>query len=184
MPRIAGSEFFRICLRIGNLTFGGGDPTIAVLHRELVERRSSLTPDEYAVAFTMARLTPGTNMLAFAAAAGWTLLGLAGACIAVVAMSAPSAVLVVWITKAYESWKTNTLAMAAIRGVIAAAVGMMLAAAWALIRPKLRRASRLQPLVLFVAAILLMVLTSLGPVTVLGLSAIAGWFWGRGGTRT
>src|SRR5581483_6974984 len=59
-----------VFFRIGNTTFGGGDPTMAALRRELVERKEWLTDEDYATAFALARVTPGTNVVAFCAAAG------------------------------------------------------------------------------------------------------------------
>ena len=75
----------RLFLRVGVTVFGGGDPTIAILQREFY-RRDWLNPERFAIAFGLARLTPGTNVLAFCAAAGWYLLGLGGALAAVLAI--------------------------------------------------------------------------------------------------
>src|SRR5579884_1999136 len=51
--------------RVGNMTFGGGDPTLAALHSELVGVRKWITVDQYGLVFALARITPGTNLLAF-----------------------------------------------------------------------------------------------------------------------
>src|SRR4051812_48077548 len=72
-------ELTAIYFRIGNTTFGGGVPTIAALQRELVDRKGWLSHEEYGLAFALARVTPGTNILAFVAATGAQILGLAGA---------------------------------------------------------------------------------------------------------
>ena len=64
----------RLFARVGVTVFGGGDPTIAILQREFY-RREWLSPEKFAIAFGLARLTPGTNVLAFCAAAGWYILG-------------------------------------------------------------------------------------------------------------
>ncbi len=64
-----------IFLRIGNTTFGGGLPTIAALQRELVEQRAWLSQEDYALAFSLARVTPGTNVIAFCTAVGAQILG-------------------------------------------------------------------------------------------------------------
>jgi len=171
-----------IFLRIGNLTFGGGDPTMAALERELVERRRWLTPEQYGVSYGLARITPGTNVLAFCAAAAWFVRGWLGALISVFAATAPSAVLVLWLTHVYEVLKGNPLATGAISGLLAAAVGMMGAAAWNLVRPHVRRTSWLRPLVLVAGSILLLLRFSVPPVQVLGMAALAGLFW-RGAGR-
>ena len=57
----------RLYLKIGNTTFGGGDPTMALLQRELIGRQW-ITRDDFALAYSLARVTPGTNILAFCAA--------------------------------------------------------------------------------------------------------------------
>lgn len=167
--------------RILNLTFGGGDPTMAALERELVSRRGWLTSADYGLAFGLARLTPGTNVLAFCAAVAWLLRGWAGAVLAVVAGSAPSAVLVVWLTYAYQVLKGNALAMSAIGGLLASAVGMMLAASWNLVVPRVRRGKWLRALVIVGGSILLLLRFSLSPILVLALGAAAGFFWREAG---
>ncbi len=107
-------------LRVGNLTFGGGDPTMAALQRELVVSRGWLTPDRYGLIYSLARATPGTNLLAFCAGIGWQLARLRGALAAVLSASIPCAAAVVWFTYVYTLWRSNTLAMSAIGGTLAA----------------------------------------------------------------
>ena len=82
-------------LRVGNLTFGGGDPTMAALHRELVVSHRWLTPERYGLIYSLARATPGTNLLAFCAGVGWQLARLRGALAAVLSASIPCAAAVV-----------------------------------------------------------------------------------------
>ena len=74
-PRL--SDIALLFLRIANTTFGGGDPTMAALQREY-DRRNWIDADQFSVAFGLARITPGTNMVAFCAATGWYLRGMAG----------------------------------------------------------------------------------------------------------
>ena len=106
--------------RVGNLTFGGGDPTMAALYSELVTTRGWLAPETYGLVYALARITPGTNVLAFCAGAAWELAGWPGALLAVLAAAVPSAVCVVLLTLGYEAWKQNAVAMAAIAGTLAA----------------------------------------------------------------
>ena len=177
MPSIPLAEFLSVFLRAGNLTFGGGDPTMAVLHRETVERRPWLSPEQYGMAYGLARVTPGTNILAFCAAVGWYLLRWPGAVIAVLAVSAPSGVLVAWLTASYESVKTHPLVAAALGGAVAAAIGMMCAAAWKLVSPHLRRGRTARTLIIFLGSGLLLWRFSLSPLAILALAAAAGWLW-------
>src|SRR6266849_886477 len=120
MPRPRLMQATLLFLRVGNTTFGGGDPTIAVLQREF-DRRKWIAPEQFSIAFGLGRITPGTNILAFCAAAGWYLLGLAGAVAAVLAVTVPSSVLVILLTRAYEVGARSALASAVISAMVAAA---------------------------------------------------------------
>ena len=166
-----------IYLRIGNLTFGGGDPTIAALQRELVVRKGWLGSGQFALAFSLARVTPGTNMLAFCAGAAWYLLGWPGAIAAVCAATIPSAILAVWLTRVFEIGSANPLSLGAINGTLSAAVGMMIAAAWLLARPRFRAGQRLRTLILVAGPAVLLLFFNFPPVAVLGLAVIAGLLW-------
>jgi hypothetical protein len=70
MTRPSLGRLTRAFVRIGNTTFGGGDTTMAALQREFIDRRGWITQEDYAVAFSLARITPGTNVVAFCAAVG------------------------------------------------------------------------------------------------------------------
>jgi len=167
-------------LRAGTFTFGGGNPTMAALFTDLVTIRRWITAEQYGVAYALARLTPGTNLLAFGAGVAWLIAGWGGAALAVFGMSAPAAVLAVLLTNGYEAWKHNAVAMSAIAGILAASVGLMAASAWQLVGPHLgsrdwRRTVR--ALALASGALLLASVLQMPPIQVLLLAAGAGFFW-------
>ena len=164
-------------LRIVNLTFGGGDPTMAALQRELVERRGWLAAEKYGLSYGLARVTPGTNLLAFCAATAWLLRGWRGALLALVAATVPSAVLVVWLSYAYQVLTANHYGAGAIGGMLAAAVGMMIAAAWNLARPHVRSRTWPRTLVLVAGSLALSLGLGMPPIQVLALAALAGLLW-------
>ena len=172
-PRL--SEVARLFLRVGVTVFGGGDPTIAVLQREFY-RRDWLTSDQFAIAFGLARLTPGTNVLAFCAASAWYLLGAVGAVTAVLAATIPASVLVVWITEVYELSKRYALATAVVNAVVAAAVGTMIGAAFLLVRTQTSRTRWLRPVVITAGAFLLP-FVGLSPLRIILAAALVGFFW-------
>jgi chromate transporter len=164
-------------LRIGNLTFGGGDPSLAALHSEMVATKRWITPEKYSVVFALARITPGTNLLAFCAGISWQLLGWPGAVAAVLAMTVPAAIVVVLLTQSYAALQANDMAMAALGGVVAAAVGMMPAAAWQLARPYLYGARWLHSLIIVGGAVTLSLGLGVSPIQVLGIAAVLGFVW-------
>jgi chromate transporter len=167
-----------VFLRIGNSTFGGGLPTIAALQRELVEQHEWLSPEDYALAFSLARITPGTNVIAFCAAAGARIMGLRGALAGVLAETAPSAVLAVLMTQGYETWRTNAWMMAGVGGTIAAVAAMMWASIWYLVRPYLKsRANAFRAVAITLGAFAAVWKWGLGPVTVIGIAVVVGLLW-------
>ena len=164
-------------LRVGNLTFGGGDPTMSALYAELVTNRRWMSNETYGLIYALARITPGTNILAFCAAVGWQLLGFAGAVYAVLAVTLPSAAVVGLLSVGYETWKTNPWALAAISGILAAASGMMASSAWQLVAPHLARGGWLRAVVIAGGAFLLVELFAVSPIVALALAAATGAFW-------
>jgi chromate transporter len=170
-------RFSALVLRVANLTFGGGDPTMAALHRELIVSRGWLTNEQYGLIFGLARATPGTNMLAFCAGVGWRLGRWRGAIAAVLSASIPCAALVVWFTYGYSVLRSNPRAVAAIGGTLAAAVGMMWAAGYQLVRPRWKSGGRLRAAVVASAAFALFYAANMPPIQVLGLGALTGLVW-------
>ncbi len=168
-------NFFSICLRIGNLTFGGGDPTMSAFYREFVERREWMTREQYATLYALARVTPGTNLLAFGAGAGFLLYGWAGAFAAVLAITIPSSMLVVWITMGYQAGRVNPLVTAVVGGIIASAIGMMIASAWQLVQPRIREGYWLRSLLLVAGAMIALAVFHIAPITILFVAGLIGY---------
>jgi chromate transporter len=166
-----------IYAKAGNTTFGGGDPTMAVLQRELCERRNWLTADQFALAFSLARVTPGTNVLAFCAATGHMMLGWVASIGTVLAASAPSAVLAVWLTVAFQSSSRNPVTQSAVNLVLAAVVGMMAASVWMLAKPSFTRSSWMRVVLLTGGTVLLRELWLWSPVEIMGVCALIGVLW-------
>ncbi len=170
----------RAFLRIGNTTFGGGDTTMAALQREFINRRGWITLEDYAIAFSLARITPGTNVVAFCAAVGARIAGVRGAIAGVLAETAPSAVIAVLITWGYEAWRSNRMVMAAILGASAAVSGMMFSSVWLLLRPHLKvswRAAR--SVALFAGAFVAAWKFGVTPLPIIAIAAAAGFAWGE-----
>ncbi len=163
-----------LSLRIGNLTFGGGDPAMAALQRELVEGRKWLTQEDFTLIWSLARVTPGTNVVACFAGAGWRLAGWTGAIVAVLASCLPAALLCYWLAVAERQWQANPWLVAALRGIAATVAGLMLAGAILLLKPawRERRLLRALPFTLAAAAA-----SYAGgpPVGILAMAAVAGW---------
>jgi len=168
----------RVFLRIGNTTFGGGSVTIVALQRELIERKGWITQEDYGLAYAMARITPGTVVLAFCAAIAAKIRGVPGAIAAVVAVTLPSALLAILLTQGYETWRTNPVAMAAMAGAFAAVAGMMWAAVWLLLKPHFGPGWRALRIAIFAGGAFLAAWRfGVTPVPIIAISAVIGFFW-------
>ena len=170
------AELTKIFLRAGNLTFGGGAPTIALLHHELVEKRSVITNEQYATCFALSRITPGTNVLAFSAATAYLMRGWTGAFLAVAASSIPSAMVVVLVTRIAADGDQYPVLKAVIEAVIAAVIGLIAFNVYQLARPSWKAGEHVLVLVIVGLSAAAAATGLLPPLAILGLAALYGAF--------
>ena len=126
----------------------------------------------------VSRLTPGTNILAYCVALGWSLHRWAGALAAVVAASLPASLLICVLAGALvrvQDYPVMRMVLAV--GVLVATV-LVLASAGSLLRPYVRRHAVLRSAVIAAVAAA-MVLADVTPVRILLLSAALGAIIGR-----
>jgi len=179
MPRPSLNQLARVFFRIGNTTFGGGMLTMTVLGRELVKRQQWLTEEDYELAFALARVTPGTSIIAFCAAAGWLILGWSGALAAVFVLTAPTAVFAVLLLQGIESGARYPLVMGVVGATVAAVAGMMWAIAWIIVRPYAKGlAPILRAVIIAGGAFLASWKFDVTPVPVLAAATLASLLWG------
>jgi chromate transporter len=160
--------------RYGNFTFGGGSATVATLHRELLDKRGWIGSDGFMLCFGLARLTPGTNVLAFCIGVGWLLRGLRRAPVALLAASIPCALFVTFATALFSEAERNPWARAAIHGAVAAVVAITIKTCWTIAHPHFRRGSRLRVSAVATGAFLLYVVAKVPAIEVLLIAALVG----------
>jgi chromate transporter len=152
---------------------------MTVLGRELVTRKQWIAAEDYELAFAVARVTPGTSIIAFCAAAGWLILGWAGALAAVFVLTAPTAVLAVLLLQGIESGAGHPLVMGAVAATVAAVSGMMWAIVWIIVRPYAKGfVPILRSLVIAGGAFLASWRFNVTPVPVLAAATAASLLWG------
>jgi chromate transporter len=163
--------------RYANLTLGGGSATAATMHRELVEKRHWLTDDQFTLSFALGRVTPGTNLLAFSTGFGYVLRGLPGAIVALLASSIPCAVLVATLAAVFTYWQDKDVVQMAIRGAVAAAVGITVKTCWTIAHPYFKgRDGQIRVVLIAGIALALYQWVHIPPIWVLILAAAVGAF--------
>lgn len=174
VPTLA--EIASVFTRYANTTFCGGSATIAVLREQILTRRGWINEAEFDLNYALSRLTPGTNLLAFCTAAGWTTRRWQGAAVALLASSLPCSLLAVIMTMFYVELHDSALFQAALRGALAAAVAIMGSTAWVFAEPHVKVAPR-KAMIVVPCAVALSLGAHFSPVRILLLAAVAGILW-------
>jgi len=117
------------------MTFGNGPVMIPLLKASLVERRHVLTTEQLLYAFTIARITPGQANV-YVAAIGYMLFGLPGAVVSTLVIMLPG-YLMLPLARGYARVRASDAVRGFTRGLVAASVGLILAAATEMARSSL-----------------------------------------------
>ena len=122
----------QIFLRIGAMAFGGLGAALALVERELVDKRQWLTAADVTEALTYTKLLPGSTVVQVVSYLGYKLGGWSGSAVATAAFVFPSALLMLVLAAAYVSVTTVPAMRPAINGLTAAVVGILLATTYRL----------------------------------------------------
>lgn len=160
--------------RQANWTIGGGPATIEVLRRGL-ERRGWISDADHQRLFAAARVTPGTNVLAYCTAAGWHLRGFAGAIAALLAASVPCGIVALIVTVLFDRLEARLFAVLVIVGMTIA-LALLTIGAWHLARPHLTRALAWRSGTVIALAIALFA-AGLSPLWTVLAAALVGAAW-------
>lgn len=125
---------FREFLLIGATSFGGAVP---YLRSHLVVRRQWLGEKEFVELLSISQSLPGLNATNMAILVGQKLRGPLGAAVAILGMCLPGALVMLVAGILYREHGDHAASTAALKGVAAAAVGLVLATAVQLARKAL-----------------------------------------------
>ena len=132
-----GRGAWRTWLLIGATGFGGPAGQVAILHREVVERRRWLDEEEFLAAMRVCMLLPGPEAQQLATYAGWRMGGIAGGLLSGTLFVLPGAVLVTALAWAHAAGEHLPLVAAAFAGTRPAVVALVALAAWRIGRKSL-----------------------------------------------
>ncbi|MFM9010398.1 MAG: chromate efflux transporter [Planctomycetota bacterium] len=129
---------WRTWLAVGATGFGGPAGQVAILHREVVERKTWLTEEEFLAALRVCMLLPGPEAQQLATYAGWRLGGTAGGLVAGTLFVLPGALLVTALAWLHAAGRDVPVVAAAFAGVRPAVVALVALAAWRIGRKSIR----------------------------------------------
>jgi len=121
-PTIA--EIFQAFAKIGATSFGGG--LVAYLRDALVEEKKWMNEEEFLAALEIGQTLPGLNSVNVSIIAGRRLAGPMGAFAAASGIILPGVFALVVLGLLYDRFRHNPNVAAALAGVAAAAVGLLL----------------------------------------------------------
>lgn len=121
-------------LRLGAVAFGGLGTTLALLQRQLVDRRGWLQERDIGEALAFTKALPGSTGIQVVAYLGWRLHGWPGALVAAVVFIAPATALMIVAAAASLALPDLPSVKGALTGVQVSVVGLLAAAMWRLAR--------------------------------------------------
>jgi chromate transporter len=120
----------RAFLLIGTFAFGGQGGLLALLNRDLVERRGWVSESDVAEAFTYVQVLPGAVVVQVVAYLGWKLRRGWGTLVATLAFLLPSVLTMLLVGVVYQQLAKQAGVGAALGGLTAAVVGLIAVATW------------------------------------------------------
>jgi len=122
------AEATRVWLKIGLLGFGGPAGQIALMHRELVERRRWIGEQRFLHALNYCMLLPGPEAQQLSVYIGWLLHRTLGGLIAGILFVLPGALVMLALSIMYVLWREVPIVDAAFFGIKAAVLAIVLEA--------------------------------------------------------
>jgi chromate transporter len=176
--RVPLTQLFLDFLLIGATSFGGG--AIAFVRNTVVEKRHWLDDKEFVELLSISQALPGLNSTNLSILIGDRLRGGAGSTVAILGMCLPGGLFMYFAAIAYAIHGDRTFATAGLKGIAAAAVGILLSTAMQLGRRALSHRADIVFVALAVIGVNRLHLSVLTVLAVVGLSAI---LWYRPGGR-
>jgi chromate transporter len=119
-----------VFFRVGATGFGGAMAMLGVIQVEAVQKRHWVTPQVFADGVTLGQVLPGPIAVDTVAYLGYRLHGWPGAILSVIAFILPSFLLVLALTLAYLQYGSLPQVSGVFKGIGAAVVALVLAAAY------------------------------------------------------
>ncbi len=171
-PSLTTVQIGWVFLQIGMTAFGGLGATVALMHRELVDRRRVLTTGQVTEALAFTKPLPGSTVVQVVSYLGYRLGGWHGSAIATVAFLTPPMACMILLAHFYEAVHLLHGFSSVVNGLLAAVVGLMLTTAFRLGRANVSGAMTLAVALVAFAAVVGLKINAALVVVIAGLTGL------------
>lgn len=176
-PKLSGSmlwQMFRTFALIGSFTFGGGYAMLEQIRHEIVDRHKWMTDEEFIDLFVVAQSLPGVFAVNISIFVGYRLQGFIGALVCTLGTTLPIFIIILLIAMYASHIKDNPTVEAVFKGIRPAVVALIAAPA-----VTMWRSLKLSWKLVWIPIVCALSVWWLGvsPVTVIVVSAFAGWLY-------
>ena len=171
-------KLFTTFFRIGLFTFGGGYAMIPLLERDVVQRNSWVSPEEFTDLLALAQSAPGVFAVNMAVFVGYRTRGVTGAVSAAFGCALPSVVIILLIALFFRQFRhiavVNNIFMG-LRPVVVALIAVPVF--------NVAKSARIGWATLWIPVLsaLLIVFAGVSPIYVIIVAGIAGFVYGKVG---
>ncbi len=123
-------DALRFWLKLGFISFGGPAGQIAIMHRELVERKRWISEKRFLHALNYCMVLPGPEAQQLATYIGWLMHGTWGGIVAGALFVLPSLFILIGLSWIYVSFGTVPVVAGLLAGIKPAVTAIVLFAAW------------------------------------------------------
>lgn len=167
-------QLFFCTLKIGAFTFGGGYAMIPIMQREFCEKHKWVEENDILDIFAIAQSLPGVIALNSSVFIGYRVAGVGGACAAALGVSLPSLIVLSVVSLFYVQFQENIYVQAALQGIRACVVALILQAVLKLGKPAIKD---LFGWGVAIAAFLLVVLLNVNAIFVIAGAGVLGFLY-------
>ena len=168
-------DLCRLILKHAAFTVGGGSVTVVALERDFVEASGWISLDRFRTVYGIARITPGTSILALVTGLGWDFYRWRGALLALALSAIPGSVVAALLAAVYVQLYENDIARRFLVGTGAAVCGLIGASIWRMLQPYFKGGQISGTLVVF-SVVLALSFFGLSPFPIFIGLAVAGYF--------
>lgn len=168
-------DLFRIFLKIGFFTLGGGYAMIPQIESEIVDRRKWMVRKDFLDLIAVAQTCPGALAVNMSVYIGYKLRKMRGAICATLGVALPSFVIILLIAMFFHQFQDNEVVRSVFNGIRPAVVALICAPVFSM-----GRAARISWINCWIpiACALLIWLLEVNPIFILTAAGMCGYLYG------